>query len=334
MKNKALINIDNLKDNILEFKNNYSYKNYILNVSNNALGHGIKLIKYLDEEFHYVYTNNFQDVLNIKKYNHKMKIIYSGIITEDNIYDLILNDVIIVVKSKSIMDFILGLKIKDKFDIIFSIDNYGYNGFNSKHEINDILEDIKKDVHINILGVIAKLEEKDYLDFKYITSPLKNLELVILNNENDKNNIKGSNAIILDKSIYGLDTSKKKLFDKSVTSLKPILEVYSYIEKIVISNTRKKELYLAIIPFGSIDGLNKNITKVFINNKFFNFKEIKEEYSIIIVDSSIKENDLVEIIGANNRLDSYIKDDILNNVYFITSTLSISYEKNTKKLKS
>lgn len=334
MKNKALINIDNLKDNILNFKNNYSYKNYILNVSNNALGHGIKLIKYLDDEFHYVYTNNFQDVLNIKKYNHKIKIIYNGIISEDNIYDLILNDVIIVVKSKSIMDFILNLKINDKFDVIFSIDSYGYNGFNSKHEINDILEDIKKDVHINILGVIANLDEKDYLDFKYITSPLKNLELVILNNENDKNNIKGSNAIILDKSIYGIDTSKKKLFDKSVTSLKPILEVYSYIEKIVISNTRKKELYLAIIPFGSIDGLNKNITKVFINNKFYNFKEIKEEYSIIIVDNSIKENDIVEIIGANNRLDSYIKDDILNNIYFITSTLSISYEKNAKKLKS
>ena len=31
---------------------------------------------------------------NIKKYNHKIKIIYSGSITEDNIYDLILNDVI------------------------------------------------------------------------------------------------------------------------------------------------------------------------------------------------------------------------------------------------
>lgn len=334
MKNKACINIDNLKHNILDFKNNYTYKNYILNVSNNALGHGIELIKYLDNEFLYVYTNNFQDVLSIKKYNHKTKIIYNGIITEDNIYDLILNDVILVIKSKDVIDFILSLNIKDKFDIIFNIDINGFNGFNSKKEINDILEDIKRDVHINVLGIIANIEEKDYLTFKYIADSLKDLELVILNNENNKNNIKGSNAIILDKSIYGIDTSKKKLFDKSVSNLKPILEVYSKIEKIVISNIKKKELYLAIIPFGSIDGLNKNITKVFMNNKLYNFKEIKEEYSIIIVDNSIRENDIVEIIGTNNRLDSYVKYNIFNDIYSITSTLSISYEKSIKKLKS
>ena len=120
MKNIANVNIDNLKFNISDLKEKFSFKNYILNVSNNAFGHGIKLIKYLNDEFQYVYTNNFQDVLNIKKYNHKIKIIYSGSISEDNIYDLVLNDVIMVIKSKDTMDFILGLKIKDKFEIIFS----------------------------------------------------------------------------------------------------------------------------------------------------------------------------------------------------------------------
>ena len=89
MKNIANVNIDNLKFNISDLKEKFSFKNYILNVSNNAFGHGIKLIKYLNDEFQYVYTNNFQDVLNIKKYNHKIKIIYSGSISEDNIYDLV-----------------------------------------------------------------------------------------------------------------------------------------------------------------------------------------------------------------------------------------------------
>lgn len=334
MKNEAYININNLKDNIALFKSNYSYDNYILNVSNNAFGHGLELIKYLDDDFKYIYTNSFEDTLKLRKYNHKINIIYNGLITEDNIYDLILNNAILVIRSKKIMDFILSLKIKDKYDIIFSIDNLGFNGFNSKHEIENILECIKNDVHINILGVIANITEKDYLDFKYITSPLKDLELVILNNENDKNKIKGSNAIIVDKSIYGIDTYKKKLFDKSVSILKPILETFSYIDKIVVSNIKKKELYYAVIPFGFNNGLSKNISKVFINDKFYILKEIKNEYSIIIVDDSIKENDIVEIMGVNNRLDSYIKDDIFNYIYFITSNLSINYEKNTKKLNS
>lgn len=334
MKNIANVNIDNLKFNISDFKENFSFKNYILNVSNNAFGHGIKLIKYLNDEFQYVYTNNFQDVLNIKKYNHKIKIIYSGSITEDNIYDLVLNDVIMVIKSKDTMDYILSLKIKDKFEIIFSIDKYDFNGFSSKHELNDILEDIKKDIHINILGVMAKFNEKDYLDFKYITEPLKNLELVILNNENDKNKIKGSNAILLDKSIYGIDTSKRKLFDKNISSLKPILEVNSYVSKIVKSINKKKEVWYAVVPLGLVDGINTNISKVFINDKFYSIKEINDEYIVVIVDNSINVNDIVEIFGPNNRLDYFIKDNIFNTINHITSIISINYEKSSKKLKS
>ncbi len=334
MKNYAHINIDNLKYNIHEFKNNYDYKNYILNVSNDAFYQGIELVKYLNDDFNYVYTNNFLDVLNIRKYNHKMKIIYSGLITEDNIYDLILNDVIIVIKSKDIMDYILSLNIKDKFEIIFRIDKFGFNGFNSKHEIEDILEDIKKDIHINILGVIANIKEDDYLDFKYITTPLKDLELVILNNENDKNKIKGSNGIIVHKSIYGIDTSKKKLFNKNVSNLKPILEVYSFVNKIEKVINKGKELYYIIIPMGLVDGIHPNITKVFINGKFYNIKEINEEYMIAMGDNLVKTLDKVEIIGFNNRLDSFIKDDIFNNIHSITSTVTISCEKNSKKLKS
>jgi len=322
--NLAYINIGSLKHNIKSFKNNYSYNNYILNVSNNAFSHGIELVKYLDNEFDYLYTNSFNDALKIRKYNHKTKIIYSGPILEDNIYDLILNDVIIVIKSKKIMDFILNLKIKDKFDVIFNIDVHNFNGFNSKHEINDLLEDIKNDIHINILGIIAYIEEKDYLDFKYIIQSLKNLELIILNNENDKAKIKESNAIILDKSIYGIDTKKKKLFDKSVSNLKPTLEIFSYVDKIVTSNFKKKEVCYAIIPMGSINGLTNNISKVFINDRFFNIKEIKEEFSIIVVDNSISENDKVEIIGSNNRIDFYIKDDVFINLNALTNGLTIS----------
>lgn len=331
-KNFALINIINLIDNIKYFKSSYNYEHYILNVSNGAFSHGMEIIKYLNEEFDYLYTSNFNDVKNIRKYRHDIKIIYDGFIDENNIYDLILNNAILIIKSKEIMDFILSLKIKDKFEIIFRIDVNNFNGFGSKHELADILEDIKKDIHIHILGVISDVVESNYLEFKYIMTPLTNLELIILNNENDKNNIKGSNAIIVDKSIYGIDVSKKKLFSKEISKLKPVLEINSYIDKVVANKKGKKDIYLGVMPFGLKHGMTKNITKVYINDKFYNIREIKDSYTLIEIDDYIKEKDIIELIGTNNRLDFYIKDGIFNYMYCITSTLEISYEKGEDNL--
>jgi len=324
--NYAFVNIDNMLDNIKNFKNNYSYEHYILNVSNNAFCHGIEIVKYLNEEFDYLYTINFNDVINIRKYNHQIKIIYNGIINEDNIYDLILNNAILVIKSKVLIDFILNLKIKDKLNIIFSIDINGFNGFDSKNELSGILENIKKDVHINVLGVSANIVEENYQDFKDIIDIFNSLELIILNNENDKNKIKMSNAIILDKSIYGIDVAKKKLFSKEISSLKPILEIISYIDKVKIMLKGKKESYIGVMPFGLVHGFSKSINKVYINGNFYNIREIKDEYTLIDIDSSIKENAKIEIIGSNNRLDFYVKDEVFNAIYSFSNTLCVIYK--------
>lgn len=312
LKNYAIVRKSNLINNIKDFKNNYNYSNYILNVSNNAFCHGMRIIKYISDEFEYFYTINFSDVVEIRKYNHKVKIIYDGPIHEDNIFDLILNDAIIVIKSKELFDYILKLKIKDKFEMIFKIDKF--DGISSKIEITDMIQDIKDMVHINILGVIAEVNENNYMDFKYIVEPLKKMQLVILNNELDKNKIKMSNAIILDNSIYGIDTSKKKLFVKNTFNLSSILEVYSTIIKIV----KIKNEYIGLIPMGLLHGLNTN--KVFINDKYYNIKDIKNNYTLINIDENIKVNDQVEIMGSNLPSHSILELSLL------TSNLQIDYK--------
>lgn len=314
LKNYAIVRKSSLINNIKEFKNNYNYDAYILNVSNNAFFHGMRIIKYISDEFEYYYTINFSDVVEIRKYNHKVKIIYDGPVHEDNIFDLILNDAIIVIKSKDVFDYILKLKIKDKFEMIFKIDKLGLDGISSKIEIADMIEDIKDMVHINILGVIAEVDENNYMDFKYIVEPLKKMQLVILNNELDKNKIKMSNAILLDNSIYGIDTSKKKLFVKNNFNLSPVLEVYSTIIKIV----KIKNEYIGVIPMGLLHGLNTN--KVFINDKYYNIKDIKNDYTLISIDENIKVNDQVEIIGFNLPSHSILE------LSFLTSNLQIDYK--------
>ncbi len=323
--NYALVNKNNLSYNMKLIKETYRYEHYILNVSNNAFGHGMEIIKNLDEEIDYLYTTNFNDVLKIRKYNHKIKVIYSGEITENNVYDLILNNAILVIKSKEILDYILSLKIKDKFEIILSIDKDGFNGISTKVEIADILEDIKKDVHINIIGVISDVTKQDYLDFKYIINPLKNLELMILNNEKDKDNIKMSNAILLDASVYGIDVSKKKIFAKEVFQLKPVLQVYSKIERISPQKKGNKNKLVATIPLGKMQGLI-NLNHVFINNKPFKIKEIKNDYTLINVDYSVRENETVEIIGINKPAYSF------QEIFYLVSNLDIYYEEAKEQL--
>lgn len=316
----AQINTKSLTENLTYIKKHYSFPHIILNVSNNAFHHGMYLIHYLQDTVDYLYTSNFQDVLLIRKYNQEIKIIYSGLITENNAYDLILNNVILLIKNEDTIDLLLNLNIKDKFEIIFNIDKEEYNGIHSKHVLSDILDKIKNDVHIHIKGVQAEIKEKDYFDFQYIISPLKNLELVILNHEKDKTKIKLSNAIKLDASIYGIDTVKKGIFKKEIFPFKPILEIKSHLTKIVVKRSGKKETFIGVIPFGFNQGLSSSISKVYIKNKLYSIKEIYSEFALVLIDASIHVDDLVEIVGQHNPLQT------LCDIFLLTCNLSIVYD--------
>lgn len=314
---------DILNENIKIMKKTYPYKYTILDVSNNAYHHGMYLINFLNEKIDYLYTCNFQDVLLIRKYNQDIKIIYGGNIYESNVYDLILHNVILTIKSEDDIDLLLRLDIKDKFEIIFNINQDQYDGIYSKYVLVDILSKLKNSIHIRILGIKAAVNKNNYINLKYIVNPLKSLELVILNNEDEKNKFKMSNAIILDNSIYGISNIKNGLsgiFKKEAIITKPILNVFSEIVRIIVTRKGKKESFVAVIPFGSNHGMINNIAKVFIHDKLFSIKEVTKEYTLINVDSKIKEKDVVTISGVHNPIAN------IQNIGLLTSNLSIVYE--------
>ncbi len=300
------IKIDNLQDNIDYFRNHYNYKYYILDVSNNAFYHGMYIINQI-KNIDYLYVNNFKDLLLVRKYNKKIPTIYSGNIDENNIYDLIMNNAILVIRNYDFKDY---EEIKDDVEIIISIDIKGYNGFKNKEEIRDLGNLIKNNKHIKVLGLIANIEEEDYTYFKEITLPLRDLNLFILNNELDKNKIKGSNAIKLDNSIYGINKEKKELFKKEIKPFKQAFTLYSKITMITKERQKKKEIILGVIPLGLLKGMPENIKKVRINNKFYEIYKILEEYSLIIIDDDVKLKEIVEITGKNNPLENYIQGNI------------------------
>lgn len=318
------INKETLKDNIYNIKSNYNYKYYILDITNNAFNHGIEIINHLND-IDYLYTTIFRDVLKVRKYNSNVPIIYNGELNDDNIYDLILNNAILAIKDIETIEYILKKDIKDKFEIILHIDVEGFNGINSKHIVNDIKDILSDYININILGVMAQVNEKNYNEFKYIISPLKNLDLVILNNEFDKNKIKMSNAILLNNSIYGINTNKKVFFKQNNNDYRQVFTLYSKIGRIIRKLNKQKEIFYAIIPLGYLNGLNKSIAEVYIKDKLYKIKEIKENYTIITVDKTIQINTMAEITGVNNPITNYINDNPL--LYFNNfNYLKVLYE--------
>lgn len=321
------INNDNLQYNINYLKNNYNYKYYIFDVSNNAFNHGMYLIKFLNDTINYLYVNSFNDIKLIRKYNKEIPIIFESNWSIDNILDFINNDVILVINSLEELKMIAKESLFASLNIILNIDVNDYVGFSKKDQIKDAIEMIKGIDKLNLLGIKAKINEKDYNDFMYIINPLLHLQLklFILNHEDDKNKIKNSNAIILNKSIYGINNNKYTLFNKSENTFKQILELYSKITKIKKEVKGKKEKYIGVISFGFSNGMLKNINKVWINNKLYDILEIKDNYMLISINENIKINDTVAITSNMNPLNNYLDSNLL---YFniLNNHLSILYK--------
>ena len=322
--NTIEINTNYLIQNIKYIKNNYHYTYYIMNVSNNAFCHGMYLIKRVKDLVDYLYVNNFYDLLLIRKYDKDIPVIYDGNITIDNIYDLIINNAIVVVRNIDLLEKIRALNIKDDLAIILEIDPEGLRGIANKQDILDYLE--VSDKHIKLLGVKAHIKEDDYEDFKYISRPISNSSLMILNNEEDKRKISGSNAIILDASFYGINEIKKKLFQKSEAPLKQIFRLISKVSNVKVYTHKNKEKYIAVIPFGYYHGMNDAIKHVYIKNKLYSVDKITNEFTYILGDENIKIGMDVEITSENNPLENYISNHTLNYFSMFQANIPILFD--------
>ncbi len=316
------ISTDNLKYNIDKIRNNFNYKYLVMDVSNNAFNHGMYIINFL-VGIDFLYVNNFNDLLLVRKYNKDIRVIYNGEVSNDNIFDLIMNDAIVVLKNG---DVLKNVSIHDKLQVMLSIDVKGYNGFRKRQEVMEVTRLVNTNKNIDILGVIASIKEKDYDKFKEIISTIREPQVMMLNNEEDTNKIKLSNAIKLDKSIYGINSEKKKIFQKKNEVLyKQVLQLKAQIVEIKNESEKKKVSLVGVIRIGYLNGMSEKIKQVFIAGKFYKVKEVLSEITLIEIDKNVSLYETVEIVGSNNPLEQYIGENTL--MYFsMFSTLSIVYK--------
>ena len=275
-----------------------------MDVSNNAFNHGIFIINYL-KNIDYLYVHNIEDIFKIRRLNKDIKIIYKGEINEDNIYDLVVNDVIIILDQ---IELLKKVNIKDECNLIIDLNKNNYK------KIREIKEFIDNNKYYKIIGLKAKVTKKSENNFREILNYFNNKDLIIINNEENINEL--GNALKVDNSIYGIN--KRKLLKK-----KEYKQIFSLNTKIVKIARFKKRKNLATINFGYLQGMKKEIKKVFIKDTLYDIKNISADETTIIVDKKVKLNDKVEITSSNNPLDNYFKEanvslfNLFNNINIV-----------------
>ena len=153
MDNINYINISRnvLDDNIKSLKNKFKYDYYILDVSNNAFGHGMFIMKNL--EIDYLYTNSLKDVYNIRKYDKDIPVILNDKVNEDNILDAINNNIILIIQRVQDLKEINEFDLFDNINIILNIDVDNNYGIGNREEIKDAIDIITNNKRINLMGI-------------------------------------------------------------------------------------------------------------------------------------------------------------------------------------
>lgn len=269
----ALIDLNNLKENIEEIKNKYNdYKYYIGVIKANAYGHGEYIVNTLEKAgINYLAVSSLDEAISVRRYNKKLPILCFGYINLKDIDKVIENDITVSIIS---LNYYKELKILNKKIKVHLKLNTGMNrfGINKKEEVEEIINDIKSTnmflegiyTHLATSGVSDIYYDMQINKFRELTSLINLDEIPIIHIFNSlelarHRKIKEANGVRLGLMMYGftynvgnlnilnkikrkIKLKNKKISETSLTNdlkLKKVLSLYSEVVNII--NIKKGE---------------------------------------------------------------------------------------------
>lgn len=178
----ALIDINVLKNNVKNIKNEYKdYTYYIGVVKGNAYGHGDYIVNSLIEAgINYLAVSSLEEALSIRKYNKEIPILVLEPINTKFLDVCLENNITITINDYEYYLELLTINNYDKLKVHLKIDT-GMNriGLNDINHINEIINNKKINVegiysHFATSGYIDKYWDKQLEEFKQLT---KNIDL-------------------------------------------------------------------------------------------------------------------------------------------------------------
>lgn len=333
----ALIDCDALENNIKEIKEKYNeYKYYIGVVKNNAYGHGFESVKYMIKGgINYLAVSSLEEALKLRNIEKNIPILILEPINYEYLDIAIKNNLTITIDNVDYFNKLLKDKIKIKFHL--KIDS-GMNrfGLKNKNDVKYIVDNSNDNLYLE--GIYTQLscgigneflkERKQFEDLTSLINlnniPIVHLERSLTLEQHDK--LPYDNGIRLGLIMYGFNKQKytpswkRKLLDKilmkkdnfvpSILNLETTFKFYT--EVIEIKEVKAGEIIgyggmydtssdvrIAILPYGFADFLYINKSYVYINGKKYNIVVNYMDVTAVIIDSTVKVGDRVEIFGDN-----------------------------------
>ncbi len=187
-KTYAEINLDTLKENIKNIKNNYEYKYYIGVVKANAYGHGDYIINALIESgINYLAASSLEECLKIREKNQDIKIMCLEPINTEYLSIAASNNITITLPD---LNYLKKIDQNLKLTIHIKIDS-GMNrlGIKDKNELQEVCNLIKKNnnftlegiyTHFATSGIWDKHWDESLENFTNITSTINLKEIPIV----------------------------------------------------------------------------------------------------------------------------------------------------------
>ena len=332
----ALINLNNLENNIKEIIKNYAYEYYFGVVKANSYGHGLETIKTMDKAgINYFCTATLEEAIEVRKLTKKPILCFGYVNTND--LDLVIkNNITLSIVSFNYFKELLKENAKIKVHLKI---NSGMNrfGVKDKKEVLEIVNEIKKSnmelegiyTHLATSGVSDIYYDKQIRNFEEITSliNLKDIKIVHIFNSLGlarHNKLPFTNGVRLGLMMYGFSYKitiskftelKRKYLYKNISEtmltnnlkLKKVLSLHS--EVVNINKVEKGDFVgynakyildnnglIATISIGHADGITNSYKKVRINKKLYPIVAICMDYIMVRVDNNVKVHDKVDLI--------------------------------------
>ncbi len=154
----ALIDGDQLKENVEQIKNKYpDYQYYIGVVKNNAYHHGIKsILNLIEGGINYLAVSSLEEVLQIRKYHSSIPILCLEPIPLEFIDDVLNANITLTVESLEYLENLLKIDLYTNLKVHLKIDSGMHRlGLTSKEECEEAVKKLKKHSKIKLEGIYS-----------------------------------------------------------------------------------------------------------------------------------------------------------------------------------
>ena len=156
---RTIVDLSIVRDNL---KNHLNTKLFSwIDVRNNFYNFGLNLLEDLIKYNNIgIFTNTFEDALKIRNINKSLPIILTNIKNIEQAYDLVVNDITLVIKDYNQLEEIANLNIIDKLSIMLQIDINNYEDGIKCKNFSKVASLLEKNSFLNLAGVYVVVNDK------------------------------------------------------------------------------------------------------------------------------------------------------------------------------